>query len=748
MNESKLVKAEGPTSAHIVIIGEAPGIEEEACGRPFVGASGRLLTKMLIHAGLSRNECYITNLLKWRPPNNDITQVPKEKLEEARHLLHDELSGLPNVKIYIPLGNKALWGVCGVEAIFKHRGYPMTAWNGKVAIPTVHPAATFRQSGLMAFLALDLLRVKEALTRLAKGPLSPKREYILSPPTSVLECWIDNAIEAKLPVSFDIETSNNVPTAIGFANNLETAISVPFTSNIVYTVNRLLSDPTVPKIGQQFFYDTIMLERAVGIRVAGIWLDTLILHSVLEPELPHSLEFLASQYTWEPYFKDSSHENLYLYNAKDAIVTLECAQVMLQHLEEDPIAKEIYFNQKMRLWHTLYRMCLKGIRVDQVARKEFQTWLSVESTRLQRQLDSVARRPLNVNSNQQLSAYLCGHLRLRAVMSRKSGRRSFDANALDQLAINYPTVKEIELIKDLRGLKKLESTYVSAEIESDGRTRTAYNQAIETGRLSSRKSPWGTGLNLQNLPHVTKDGGKTRRMFIPDEGKLLVEADYVQAQLTAIAYLSFCQPLIDILLAGEDVHQQVAAICFEKPAETITDKERTLIKRIVYGTLFGMGIASVARTAGVSRQAAQETLDKFYFQFPELKLFPQMVMLKLEQDRTLVDPFGGKRYFYGRLDDETLREALAHLPQAIEAKLTNQSLYEAWAMGLDVLIQNHDAILFQTTESEVINNARQLKAIMERPFKIGPNSVIIRAKFKVGPNWADMEKLNLNEKEL
>jgi uracil-DNA glycosylase len=130
----------GPAPARIMLVGEAPGADEEREGQPFVGVSGQELNRMLAEAGISRSECYITNVCRERPPNNDITKffAKSKKAITNEHVklrdrwvlppvrsgflrLIDELEAT-NPNVVIALGNVAMWALTGRWGVVKWRG--------------------------------------------------------------------------------------------------------------------------------------------------------------------------------------------------------------------------------------------------------------------------------------------------------------------------------------------------------------------------------------------------------------------------------------------------------------------------------------------------------------------------------------------------------------------------------------------------------------------------------------------------
>lgn len=741
-----MVPGSGPLTAKLTIIGEAPGAEEERLQRPFVGASGHLLDRVLRAAGLRREETYITNLYKSRPPNNDISTVPKAQLEFARRDLRFELAELDSCRLLVPVGNKALWAVADVEGITKRRGAPIRCWDGRIAIPTIHPAATFRQDSWTPSIYLDFQRAAQALAMLESNvAVIPQRKLLIAPTVEELREFIGTIGPAD-PLSFDIETQPGRVICVGLSRDPSCAVSVLLNSpEVVHLVDTVLADPTVPKVGQNVMYDVLMLERCLGIAVQGIVADTMLLHGVLEPELPHGLDFLNSMYCWEPYYKDEAKgwsarqalDQLLVYNCKDAAVTLECFQEMMKDLREQPALADLFYQHTMRLWHALRYMTQRGVRCDLVAKSGYAAMLSAAIVDRQAVIDTAVGRPLNVNSSKQLHGYFVEERRLAVPQSRFTHQASFDDDALAQLELKYPREPLFRQLREQRATKKLLSTYANAVVDSDGRLRCFYNMNTKTGRLSSRQTPWGTGLNLQNVPTAATDSA-ARRMFIPDEGCIFIQGDYRQAEARVVAYLAGCKSMLAVFTAGGDLHRRMAATIFKKPPESISKPERELAKRVVHAANYGMGKKKLALLASISEDDAADVLLSYFATFPEIAVWQAETVHTVRRTGHLSTPFGRSRRFYGRLEDTNC--ILAYLPQSVVADLTNRALLRAWVHGLDVRLQIHDAILVNSLTNELEADAAILKEVMEEPFELDGQAVVIPAELKSGPSWGDLEK--------
>ena len=323
---------------NIVIIGEAWGREEEVAHAPFVGTSGRLLTSLLHGAGISRSECFLTNVFNLHPKGDDIDEVCGTKdtalagypaHHGARYVRREfgpELSRLnrelalhkPNVCIL--LGNTAMWAMLGKSGIAKYRGtvgLSTHTLRGVKCLPTYHPAAVSREYPLRATVGLDLQK--------AKGESQfpdvryPEREIWIEPTLEDCHEFKRRYIRDACTLSVDIETSGNQVTVIGFAPGPHVCLVIPFydfrrkdrsywvdavsEGRAWRFVQQILQDHSIKKVFQNGLYDIAFLWRSVGIKVKGAEHDTMLLHHSLQPESLKSLGYLGSIYTNERAWK-------------------------------------------------------------------------------------------------------------------------------------------------------------------------------------------------------------------------------------------------------------------------------------------------------------------------------------------------------------------------------------------------------------------------------------------------------------
>lgn len=769
---ANLVPGEGKLSSKLWLIGEAPGANEDRVGRPFVGGAGMVLDGILAEADIKRGECYIDNVIQYQPPSNNFgiyyndakRENPTGGLLEA----HERLRRLvrenrPNV--VVALGNEALYALLGKRAVTKWRG-SILACEGVKVIPTIHPAMIMREYKFRPQALFDLCKAKkESLT--PNFPPLPVDELIVAPS-------FDNVMQHfellnKQPyIAFDIETAMDIHQilCIAFAWHPNKAISIPIFHQdhsfwtpeqelgIIRELRRLFTNKNIKFIAQNAQFDMSYIKRQWDIDI-DVWLDTMIAHHCVYPELPKGLGFLVSVYTNYPYHKDiAEHETLsdfWRYNCMDAARTYECAFEIKKEAEEFG-TWNLYKSLSGNLIKPLFEMQTTGILIDVEKRKELDRNLEADLAHLQQRLDTAIGHPVNVSSPKQMCALLYEELKFPPVYrdrkDAKTGEKkktiTADDDALEELDRKFPGSIIFKLIQDIRSIQKLLSTYVRAELDPDNRIRCSYMiTGTETGRLSSRANAYDTGTNLQNIPR----GPLIRALFIADPGHFLVNADLSQAEARVVAYLAQDERLQTVFSQGGDVHKRNASIVFKKPAEQITEQERDLGKMLVHASNYGLGADKFARNIGVTKARAEELLNAYHANYPRIKRWHQEVEMELRRTRTLTTPLGRKRIFFGRINNDLAREGIAYVPQSTVGDLLNLGLIRAYnnlPPGWRIILQVHDSVMFQVPdETPPMHIYKFIHHYFEIPLTIHGKTFTIPVDIKVGKNWGELKKLEL-----
>lgn len=441
------VGGEGPAHAKIAIVGEAPGVEENLRGKPFCGAAGFLLDSVLGGAGIFRDQVYVTNVVKVRPPNNEISRLGELGLavSEFTPALREELAAVrPNV--VVALGALALEILAGEKGIMKWRGsiVKSSLVSGLKVIPSVHPAAILRQYKWRPLLQLDMKKVK----RESESPLLnlPERELMIEPKFVEVQDIVSNIKKNYDRVAFDIEVDRQgMMSCISLSPSPKWAISIPFRNGYnsywhegeelqIYRWLHELFNSEIKLIAQNALFDLMWLVPRLG--YIDMYMDTMWAHQVCYAEIPKGLDILASIYTNEPYYKEerkvwkdtSITRQLWSYNAKDAVVTLEVALRLEEELRNLKL-ESFFFGFVMRLLPVLLQMQMRGMKIDIQVREQVREQL----LNRKKELENAFGSKVNLQSPKQLAELLYEEMGLPKQYHHKTGALTTNKDALVKL---------------------------------------------------------------------------------------------------------------------------------------------------------------------------------------------------------------------------------------------------------------------------------------------------------------------------
>jgi len=768
------VPPEGPLHAKIAFVGEAPGAQEEAQGRPFVGLSGMLLDSMLIEVGIPRRECYITNVSKIRPLRNNFKLFyfkgePTPELRQSIKDLHAELLRVrPN--IIVALGGEALKALTGKTSIEHWRGSLLRGPGGIKVLATYHPAYVSRVYEARPIVDLDLRRAR-------KESLFP--EIKIPPHVFVVEPSFKQVMEflKRRPkrLAFDIETLGTPMhiRCLGFADNSNFAICIPFMRlryqyklkpggltpgmsvdhywceeeerEILRACSDLLGDSKVEKIAQNFPFDARYLEGEFGIRVENLWMDTMVAHHVCYSELPKSLDFLASIYTRIPYYSDYERAgdlSTWTYNCYDCIATFKVAEKLEKEMEELGVS-DFYRDLAQPAMIALARAGNRGILVDQVERKKLDQETEIELEEVKKSLAQVAGFEVNPNSPKQVKELLYTVMKLAPQFHRKTRKETTDEAAIDKLQAKYPEHQKLfNLLIKYRELTKLLGTFLRSSLNVQGRMETSYNATgTVTGRISSSTTIEGLGGNMQQVPR-----GDFRRIYIAPPGKVLIKVDLSQAEIRAVAWFARIKSLIEKFQDPNfDVHKWNATLVYGVPLEEVTSNQRQQAKHCLHSANYRGSPRTAVKHAKVAYQVAKVALERYKAALPELPLWWIEIEDEVRSVGRLRTPLGRLRIFFGRRDESLFRSATAQLPQSTVGDIINRGFFlldERLPEGCFPLLQVHDEIIVEALEDKVDECVKLIRECLEIPIEF-PNlpPLLIPADISKGPNWWNQEKI-------
>ena len=401
---------------------------------------------------------------------------------------------------------------------------------------------------------------------------------------------------------------------------------------------------------------------------------------------------------------------------------------------------ELYYEVELPLCAVLARMEHAGMRVDANALAAFGSEMEVQLKTLEQHIYEESGGPFNINSPKQLGEVLFERLQLPHGKKTKTGW-STNADVLEKLRWENPIVEEV---LQYRQYAKFRSTYCDGllkVIAPDGRIHTSFQMTVTaTGRLSS------TEPNLQNIPTRTQLGSEFRRMFVPADGCVLVDADYSQIELRLLAHFADDEAMKQAFLTGEDIHTVTAAQVFGVPSDQVTKQMRSHAKAVNFGIVYGISAFSLAQDIGVPVYEAKEYIETYFERFPGIRRYMDEVVAQAKE----------RGYV------ETLMHRRRALPELAASNFNTRSFGERVARNMPIqgtaadviklamvrvderlhkenlkaklILQVHDELIVECPEEEKETVARLLTEEMEGAVHL---SVPLTAEAHWGINWLE-----------
>ena len=408
-----------------------------------------------------------------------------------------------------------------------------------------------------------------------------------------------------------------------------------------------------------------------------------------------------------------------------------------EELEKNGMAS-LYRDIELPLCQVLYRMEKRGILIDRQQLVQFGEMLSQRIADCEQVIFSYSEERFNINSTKQLGELLFEKLGLPPVKKTKTGY-STNAEVLEKLKNKHPI---IPAIMDYRMLTKLKSTYADGlikEIREDGRIHTTFqNLVTATGRLSS------TEPNLQNIPVRTDLGAEIRKMFVPRDGCVLVDADYSQIELRVLAHIADDTVMQQAFCSGADIHTTTAAQVFGVAMEEVTSLQRRHAKAVNFGIVYGISEFSLADDIGVSRYEARDYIDSYLTNYQGVRKYMKQVVEDAKAIGYTQTLYGRRRYipelkssnFNVRSGAE--RIALNTPIQGTAADLiklamlrVEQALNDRYPEAR-LLLQVHDELIVECPEAIAPQVAELISSRMQTVAEL---KVPLTAEAKYGKSW-------------
>lgn len=329
-------------------------------------------------------------------------------------------------------------------------------------------------------------------------------------------------------------------------------------------------------------------------------------------------------------------EALELMVCYEAYTCIAAKNQLLEQLEDHGM-KKLYDEIEMPLVYVLADMEKEGVRAEKAELEAYGAQLTGRISELETSIYEKAGETFNINSPKQLGVILFEKLQMPNGKKTKTGY-STAADVLERLAPDYPIVSEI---LEYRQLTKLKSTYADGLalcIASDGRIHSTFNQTITaTGRISS------TEPNLQNIPIRMELGRLIRKVFVPKDGYVFIDADYSQIELRVLAHMSGDQNLIAAYQHAEDIHRITASQVFHTPLEEVTDLQRRNAKAVNFGIVYGISSFGLSQDLSITRKEAEGYIASYFETYPGIKTFLDRLVSDAKEKGYAETMFGRRR---------------------------------------------------------------------------------------------------------
>ena len=414
-------------------------------------------------------------------------------------------------------------------------------------------------------------------------------------------------------------------------------------------------------------------------------------------------------------------------------------RTLLPRLEEKHLL-ELFAAAELPLCRVLAEMELAGCRVDARALADFGSALTERIREREQAIYAMAGETFNINSPKQLGEILFGKLGLPHGKKTKTGW-STNADVLEKLRYEAPIV---DAVLEYRQYAKLKSTYADGlmkAIDPDGRSRTSFQMTVTaTGRLSS------TEPNLQNIPTRTDLGSEIRRMFVPEEGCVLVDADYSQIELRLLAHISGDEAMREAFRSGGDIHTATAAQVFHVAPADVTPEMRRSAKAVNFGIVYGISAFSLSQDIGVSVAEAKAYMEAYFATFPGVRKYMDAVVERAKETGFVETVFHRRRDLpeltssNHNLRSFGERVALNMPIQGTAADIMKLAMVAAHKRlkaelpEARLVLQVHDELIVECPETQAEAAARLLEEEMEHVVKL---SVPLTAEAHWGKNWLE-----------
>jgi DNA polymerase-1 len=784
----------GQGEKKILIVGEAPGREEDVVGRQFVGDSGNYLRKVLANLGYRPDrDFYFCNVVNCRPIDNkggNRTPTDKEieycfpKLKEVIFYLQPYLIislGTTPLKVFCnkflsSSNKKDITGVRGLSIISPE----FDCW----VMFTYHPSYLIRNRNnkVLEFLfEQDLQKIKNFTRKELIRRQSLRDSFIFSHSYEDVVGFMRSVLSrVKCKVALDWETTGLSPyedenkiVSVGLCGgNSTVAFKVGEDEELDDLLVGLLMSPGIYLIAHNANFEDKWARWFLSRKgyspdsFRGFDSDTQIKAHILycrgkdkhEQEKGKSpgilnLEFQSLMYFGAVYKQEVDRRNivsvseskLLEYNAKDAYFTWLLDFVQDEELKSQKKlpARDLFLDSRK----SLSKMSWAGIKIDEEEVKKEQKAKEEEIRNLEslliegqegKKFKAKYRKELDLDSTRDLGNLFFRVLGYPSIKKTKKGNDSVDEEVLSVFAQEYKSDFCDKLLQ-LRKLKKLKSTYIDnllLYVDKGGYIHPEYNLSFVESYRSSSDSP-----NVQNLPKRTQEGKEIRRFIVPSPGNVLLSVDYKGMEINVLAMYSKDPVLVKWLREGKDLHRYWAARVFQKSEKEVTKEERYLTKnRVVFPFFYGSWYEPVSRHLGMSPDFVKKIEREFWEVLSGVRRWQDELVKFYELNGFIEMFYGFKRYAplsRNQIYNTPIQGTAFHI--LLESIIRIDEWLEEEEMESKMIAEIHDNLMFDTCPGEEESLVENVTRIMTNPTQDWAKIVPLKVEWEIGENWRDME---------
>ncbi|MCM1333314.1 MAG: DNA polymerase I [Bacteroides sp.] len=539
----------------------------------------------------------------------------------------------------------------------------------------------------------------------------------------------------------------------GSARYVKIPAEIERRKEVMEAISPLFTDENLLVVSHDIKREIILLRRE-GIDMTAAYYDTSLAHYLLEPEMNHALPRVAAAYldygTLDYDGDDKIRKKGEPVPVEEEVQRIcEVADVTLKLYHKlTPMVREQGFDKLMDdielpLVRVLADMEWTGVRIDVEVLSDLSSKFTEKLKSMEEKAYELAGGKFNISSPSQVGDVLFERLKLDPNAKKtKRGAYSTTEEVLEKYRDAHPIV---DIILDIRGLRKLLATYIDALPQlinpKTGKIHTTYNQTVTaTGRISSAAP------NLQNIPIRTEEGREIRRAFIPDKGDLFMSADYSQIELRLIADISGDKDMIEAFISDEDIHRATAAKIYHENIADVTDEQRRRAKTANFGIIYGISAFGLSQRLRIPRYEAKELIDGYFNSYPHIKEYIATAIEKAREDGYVSTMMGRKRM----LPEINSRNAVVRgyaERNAVNApiqgtaadiiKLAMVNVYRDFCregLKTKMIMQVHDELVFNVAPGEL----DRVKEIVTRDMMEAYNGKVpLIVSSGVGLNWLE-----------